>query len=68
MKYAQRPGNQNPAILDTPLQIKLTPAQHAALMDSARRHETTAAEIMRHAIAALLSQFDQQVERENAAA
>ena len=53
---------------DTPLQIKLSPAQHAALMAAARRHDTTAALLIRHGIAAQISRLDKQAERENAAA
>lgn len=58
----------HPRVFATPLQIRLTTAQHAALMDTARRHETTAAELIRHGIAAQLSRLDKQAERENAAA
>jgi len=43
---------------DTPLQIKLSPAQHAALMAAARRHDTTAALLIRHGIAAQISRLD----------
>ena len=61
-------NHTRPPQLDKLLNIRISVAQHRALHDAARRHETTAAELIRHGIAAHLSQLDKQAERENATA
>lgn len=63
-----RDNPNRPPQLDKLLNIRISVAQHRALHDAARRHKTTAAELIRSGIGAQISRLDKQAQRKDAAA
>ena len=53
-----RDNPTRPPQLDKLLNIRISVAQHRALHDAARRHDLTAAQLIRHGIAAQISRLD----------